>query len=104
MGSPEYARLQAELVPSSLFMCAAESVRAAEHYGRTGSAEGLFFFDLEQLLAMDLDQTYGPADLGTLGQPWRGHPAGALAFSCYQGVTEQPPTITLGISEGFLET
>lgn len=83
---------------SGLFVCGGESKAAADRYAERGTAAGMFFFDLEQLIAMDLDRSYGPDIIGLLAAPWRGHAVGSLVYSFYKDVAATPPFITVAIS------
>ena len=92
----EYRTLR-ELLTSTeetgLKSCGSSSQVAIDHFERTGSIEGLFFFDTEQVF-MDLDDVvYGQMALGKLTQEWRGHPAGSLVFAVTKGVDEGKFTI-----------
>lgn len=78
---------------TGLKSCGSSSEVAIDHFKRTGSVEGLFFFDTEQIF-MDLDDVvYGQMALGKLTQEWRGHPAGSLVFAVAKGVDEGKFTI-----------
>ena len=91
----EYRTLR-ELLTSTeetgLKSCGSSSQVAIDHFERTGSIKGLFFFDTEQVF-MDLDGVYGQLNLGKLTQEWRGHPAGSLVFAIAKGVDEGKFTI-----------
>lgn len=75
-----------------LFSCGANSSIAIDHFEKTGSVEGLFFFDTEQIF-MDLDKVYGQMDLGKLTQVWKDHPVGSLVFVVAKGAPEGKFTV-----------
>ena len=56
--SEDYTSLTESIRPVAdyeLFSCGAESQAAADHWKRTGDVDRLFFYDLEQLWAMNFD-------------------------------------------------
>ena len=85
------------LKDDELLVCAAESEMAAELWKKTKSVCGVLFFDIEQLLAMDLDVVYG-GDVGVLTKEWKGHPVGSLVMTTYKGVRAEIPFMTIGVA------
>ena len=67
------------LEKTELDSCGAGSQVSIDHFHRTGSVDGLFFYDTEQIF-MDLDKIYGVMKFGRLTREWRGHPIGALVL------------------------
>jgi hypothetical protein len=98
LASPAYQDLLGKIGPSELNNCGYESAIAARHYGDHHSSQGLFFYDAEQLLSMELDAVYGVAKFGVLTEGWENFAPGALVLVLYRGVTEIPPTLTVAIS------
>lgn len=76
----EWRELQKLTETTGLTSCGASSAFALDHFKRTSSIDGLFFYDTEQIF-MDLDTVYGELFLGKLTQEWRGHPVGSLVFA-----------------------
>lgn len=99
---PDLAWLPTHITDPELFVCGGESELAARRYREQGNVAGMFFFDLEQLIAMDLETAYGPDIIGLLTAPWRGHPSGSLVYSFYRGISAQSPYITVAVSEPVL--
>lgn len=87
-----YEELRALLLPTDLKSCGADSQYAKNHFMRTGSVDGLFFFDTEQIF-MDMDKTYGEMALGHLSQKWGLHPEGSLVFVVAKGAGEGKFTV-----------
>jgi len=91
--------LDSLLAESGLEVCGGESQVAAAYWERTKSVENMLYFDMEQLLGMDLDRAYGVDRVGILTAEWQGHPAGSLVMSIYRGVRDTPPQLTVCVSE-----
>jgi len=81
-----------------LLVCGAESEMAAERWKEKNSVDGVLFYDIEQLWAMNLDVVYG-ADVGILTEEWKAHPAGSLVMTTYRGVRAEPRYMTIGVAK-----
>lgn len=95
--SEQYKKLSSLLAESNLECCGEESDVAMRVFNRNHSVEGLFFFDTEQILGMDMDKAYGVDRFGILIAEWMGHSAGSLILSVYSGAEKDPPTVTVGV-------
>jgi len=84
---------------TELLVCGEGSPLAESRWNRSRSLEGLLFYDVEQLLAMDLDTVYGVDEVGILTNEWKGHPVGSLAMSIFKGVNEEPRCLTICIAK-----
>lgn len=89
----EYRLLRELLEKADLISCGSDSKLAQERFGHTGSIEGLFFFDVEQIF-MNLDKsTYGVMNIGVLTEEWRDHPIGSLVLVVAKGAPEGKFTV-----------
>lgn len=89
----EYRDLQGILgVETGLECCGSGSQVSKDHYRRTGTIDGLFLFDLEEIL-MDMDKTYGVMEFGKLTREWRGHPVGSLVLVVAKGAENRKFTV-----------
>lgn len=84
---------------SELFVCSEASPLDEARWRRGQTLKKILFYDVEQLLAMDLDTVYGVDEVSILTKEWRGHPPGSLAMSIYKGVDEDPPCLTICIAK-----
>ena len=98
LGSLTYQDLLGKIGPSPLNNCGGESAIARRHYEEYHNSQGLFFYDVEQLLSMELDAAYGVANFGVLTAAWEDFQPGSLVLILYRGVTEVPPAVTVAIS------
>lgn len=97
--SDDYKELCRQLADPNLEICGEESEVAARYWRQKHSVAGLFFFDTEQILGMDMDKAYGSDLFGILTKEWRGNPSGSLVLSVYSGVYKNPPTVTVGVAK-----
>jgi len=89
-----------EYIPrDEITVCTSDSQRAREKWEQVQSTKKLFFYDLEQELALNYDRTYGMDNLRRLTTEWKNYPKGALVMTLYRGVDQKPPFFTFCIEK-----
>jgi len=85
----EFLRGLPELPQDDIICCASDSERA----NKLKSDPRRFYCDYE-LVAADLEPTFGIISFSRLDQDWQGHKKGALVLCVPVGVRDNPPTFT----------
>ncbi len=78
---------------SGLTSCGSDSEYARRRYEQTGSLDGLFFYDTEQIMMGCGRSHFGQMRLGRLISSWRGYTPGTLIFVIAKGVDEGKFTV-----------
>jgi hypothetical protein len=101
IGGPQYTSLLKCVAPPHLICYGSDSALATRYFAEHHDAEGLFLYDVEELLALDLDKVYGVVIFGVLSESWENEPAGSLVFGCYNGiygVANTQPTVLIAFA------